>query len=126
EKTRKSLKENALREGQTIDAIAKILTNLILPIEEDLEQKEKFVEIQEAKRKAELKSMREAELQPYMEYVPYGIDLGSMDEENYKKILDGAKLQLQSKIESDRIAEEMRIAKEKAEEEERERIRVEN
>jgi colicin import membrane protein len=74
------LKENALREGQTIDAIAKILTNLILPIEEDLENKEKFAEIQEAARKAaekaaaekakleaELKAKRDAEIKAQKE-----------------------------------------------------------
>ena len=61
EKTRKLLKENALREGQTIDAIAKILTNLIEPIEKNLEHKEKFAEIQEAKRIEELRSSREDE-----------------------------------------------------------------
>ena len=33
EKTRKQMKEASLREGQTIDAIAKVLTNLIIPIE---------------------------------------------------------------------------------------------
>lgn len=44
ESTRKQLKEASLREGQTIDAIAKILKNLIEPIEKDLEEKEKFAE----------------------------------------------------------------------------------
>lgn len=125
EKTRKALKENALREGQTIDAIAKILTNLILPIEEDLENKEKFAEIQEANRIAALKEEREKELMPYAEYVPFGIDL-SIPEEEYQKILSGAKLQLQAKIDAEKKAEEERIAREKAEAEERERIKKEN
>lgn len=126
EHTRKMLKENALREGQTIDSIARILTNLILPIEQDLEQKEKFAEIQEAKRKAELKAIREQELQPYIEYVPFGIDLGALDEAGYQTILNGAKMQLQAKIDAEQKAEDERIAKEKAEAEERERIRQEN
>jgi hypothetical protein len=126
EKTRKVLKDGALREGQTIDAIAKILTNLIVPIEEDLENKEKYAEIQEANRKAALKADREMALQPFIEFVPYGIDFGSMDEDGFQKVLAGAKLQYQAKIDAEAKAEAERVAKEKAEAEERERIRVEN
>lgn len=126
EKTRKLLKESALREGQTIDAIAKILTNLIAPIEKDLEDKEKFAEIQEANRRAALRATREADIAPYAEFLPIGLDFGVMDEDSYKKIFDGAKLQYDAKIESAKKEEEARIAREKAEREERERIRVEN
>ena len=126
ENTRKALKENALREGQTIDAIATILKNLIIPIEQDLENKEKFAEIQEAKRKAELKATREMELQPYAEFAPFGIDLGAIDETTYQTLLTGAKAQYQAKIDAEAKAEAERIAKEKAEAEERERMRIEN
>jgi len=126
EKTRKSLKENALREGQTIDAIAKILTNLIVPIESDLEAKEKFAEIQEAQRKEALRVARDEEMRPYSEFVVYGMDLGSLSEEDYQKVLAGAKLQLRAKAEEEARVEAERIAKAKAEAEERERIRVEN
>jgi len=126
EHTRKNLKENSLREGQTIDAIAKILTNLIAPIERDLEQKEKFAEIQEVKRKAELKAIREIEVQSYIEFIPFGIDLSLLDDVGYKNLLMGAKLQLQAKKDAELKAEQKRIAEEKAEAEERERIRQEN
>ncbi len=44
EKTRKSLKEQALREGKAIDGIANALKAVIVPIEEDLYNKEHFVE----------------------------------------------------------------------------------
>lgn len=55
EKARKELKEQSLREGKAIDGIANVLKALIIPIEKDLESKEKYVEIkfereQEAKR----------------------------------------------------------------------------
>lgn len=113
EKTRKQLKEASLREGQTIDAIAKVLTNLITPIEKDLEEKEKFAEIQEAKRIETLKDARTRELEPYIEFVPYGLNLGTMDEDNYSKVLSGAKLQKQAKEEAERKAEQERIAFEK-------------
>lgn len=137
EKTRKQLKEASLREGQTIDAIAKVLTNLITPIEKDLEEKEKFAEMQEAKRIEALTDARTRELEPYVEFVPYGLNLGTMDDENYNKVLSGAKLQKQAKeeaerkteqerIEREKKAEQERIAREKAEAEKRERIRLEN
>lgn len=126
EKTRKQLKESSLREGQTIDAIAKVLTNLILPIEEDLENKEKFAAIQEASRKALLKAERESILSPYSEFVPFGLNFGEMQEEDFNKTFEGAKLQFEAKQEAIKKAEQERIAKEKAEAEERERIRLEN
>lgn len=57
EKTRKSLKEQSLREGKAIDGIANVLKALIVPIEEHLHKQEKFVEIRakkiEDKRQAE-------------------------------------------------------------------------
>lgn len=51
ENSRKALKEQALREGKAIDGIANVLKALIVPIEEYLEQQEKFVEIQEEKKR---------------------------------------------------------------------------
>ena len=50
EKSRKELKEQALREGKAIDGIANVLKALIVPTEEYLEQQEKFVEIREAEK----------------------------------------------------------------------------
>lgn len=43
EKTRKELKEQALREGKAIDGIANILKGIIVPIEEYLDHQEKFI-----------------------------------------------------------------------------------
>lgn len=51
ENARKKLKEDALREGKAIDGIANVLKALIIPIEEYLDQQERFVEIQEEKKK---------------------------------------------------------------------------
>lgn len=55
EKARKELKEQALREGKAIDGIANVLKALIVPIEDYLEQQEKFVEIREAKKAEQLR-----------------------------------------------------------------------
>lgn len=125
EKTRKQLKENSLREGQTIDAIAKILTNLILPIEEDLEAKEKFKELKEAQELAEITAKRIELLIPFNVAVDSKF-IGFMPEENFAAYLTGLQVEKERKEEAERKAEEERIAKEKAEAEERERIRLEN
>jgi DNA-directed RNA polymerase subunit RPC12/RpoP len=50
EKARKTLKEQALREGKAIDGIANVLKALIEPIEEYLEKQEKFIEIKAAEK----------------------------------------------------------------------------
>lgn len=52
ERTRKQLKEQALREGKAIDGIANVLKALIVPIEEYLKEQEDFVKIQK-EREAE-------------------------------------------------------------------------
>ena len=126
EKTRKALKEDSLREGQTIDAIAKILKNLIEPIENELEKKERFAEIEEAERKAELKAERLALLLPLGFQFENDFDLGNMDEKMFQSLKLGLETAKKEKEDAERKVEEERIAKEKAEAEEKERIRVEN
>jgi len=126
DKTRKELKEDSLRYGKAVQGVYNVIEYLITPIEKHLQEQEDFVVIQEAKRRAELKANREMELQPFAEFVPMGLDLGSMDDADYEKTLTGAKLQLQAKIEIEQKAEADRIAKEKAEAEERDRQKAEN
>ena len=53
EKARKAMKEQSLRKGQAIDAIARFLTSLITPIEDHLRLQEDFVKIQEEKKAEE-------------------------------------------------------------------------
>lgn len=62
EKSRKELKEQALREGKAIDGIANVLKALIVPIEEYLEKQERFVELRDeaiARAEAEKKAAAE-------------------------------------------------------------------
>lgn len=125
EKARVLLKEDSLREGKAIDAIAKALKNLIEPIEKELEQKAKFKEIFEAKVKAELKSSRETELKQFDAEVEF-VDLANMPEESYVKFLASAKIAQAQRIEAERIAEEERLAKEKEEAEEKAKMKAEN
>lgn len=65
EKSRKAMKEQSLRKGQAIDAIARFLVSLITPIEEHLKQQEDFIKIQEARKveEARIEAERRAEIE---------------------------------------------------------------
>jgi hypothetical protein len=125
ENKRKSLKEQSLREGQTIDSVARILKNLIEPIESHLENQEKFAEIREAQRKETLQAERIEILRPLN--APFQLyDLKNMAENDFNDLVNGLKSAIQTRIDAERKSEEERIARAKAEADERERIRVEN
>lgn len=126
DKKRKDLKEDSLRYGRAVQGAYNILDFLISPLEKTLEEQEKFAEVQEAKRQAELKTSREIQLAPWKEFVPFGMDFGKMSEDDFAKILSGAKLQHQAKIDAEEKSEAERQEKIKAEEVERQRIREEN
>lgn len=125
ENTRKQLKEQSLREGQTIDAIAKILKNLIEPIEEDLEKQEKFIEIREFERKT-LRKEERVKILIALDFDFTYIDLLNMDDASFDSLVIRIENEISARKEAERKAEEERIEKEKAEAEERERIRLEN
>ncbi len=63
EKSRKELKEQALREGKAIDGIANVLKALFAPLEEYLDSQERFTEIKIEKEAARLVSEAEAKAQ---------------------------------------------------------------
>lgn len=127
EKTRKSLKEQSLNEGRLIDSIAKSLTALVEPAEKHLELQERFAEIQDQKRKAELKAKRYELILPYAEVIdPETLNLGLITEEAFNGILKYAKDTLQAKLETERLAKIEQEEKAKAEAEEKEKLRLEN
>lgn len=109
EKTRKQLKESSLREGQAIDSIAKMLTNLIVPIEENLELKEKFKEFEEKRVKDALRQSRQDEVNEYREFVPHNIDLADLTDIAFNTIKAGAKAQYDAKLEEQRKFEEEKV-----------------
>jgi hypothetical protein len=125
ENTRKDLKEDSLKTGKAIDGIANVLKGLIEPIEEHLEQQEKFAEIEEAKRVQKLINERLPILQ---EYTPdaHMYPLGTISEEAFADLVNGFKVAAQAKIDAEKKAEKERLAKEKADAAERLRIQKEN
>lgn len=94
-------------------------------LETRLEEKEKFAERWEAEQKEKLRLERASELEP-LGFQSAGVDLGGMDEETYKSLKLGLETAKKMAEAVARQAEEDRIAKEKADAEERERVRLEN
>lgn len=126
EKTRKSLKESALREGQTIDAIAKILTNLIVPIEETLGNIEKYAEIKESERLESLKIERTAKIQDFIGFILPPLYIEKVPQDEFDQLLQLGAMKKKQKEEDDIKAEAEIVAKELAEKAEQERIKKEN
>lgn len=116
EKARKQLKEEALREGKIIDSVSNIFKNLMEPLENQLEEKEKYAERIQAQREADLSGKRKSELEKYS-YDAQFVDLGKMPEESYQRLLETARLAEERRLEAERQAEIERIEAERVEEE---------
>lgn len=114
EKARKELKEQALREGKAIDGIANILKALIVPIEEYLEQQEKFVEIREAKKAEQLR----IEVEKRIEEERIAKEKAEAEERERIKIenekLKAEAVEREKKAEAERQKQEAVLAAEKA------------
>jgi hypothetical protein len=126
DKKRKELKEDSLRYGKAVQGIYNVLDFLIVPAEKYLEDQEKFEERIEEKKKQDLIESRNMQIVPVQEYVPSGIDLGSITEDDFQKLLAGAKFQMDAKKEAEAKAEQERIEAAKAADIEQARIKEEN
>ena len=117
-------KEFYLRGGQFVDAIKSKEIEVNQRMENALEENENFFERQEAERIEKLKTERILECEPYAEFIPFGIDLGSLTSEAYNSIFNGAKLQFEAKQEAERKAEQERIEAERREVKHNERKQI--
>ena len=117
----KTTKEFFLKGGQFIDAIKNKEVAENERMEEMLEKIEKHAEIQEQKRQKELSDKRISEIEIYQEFVPFGLNFGTMPEEEFQKVFNGAKLQYEAKIEAEKKAELVRIENERLDKLESER-----
>lgn len=121
----KTTKDFFLKGGQFVDAIKRKEIAINERMERDLEEIEKYEEIQRQKRLAEIQEKRVAKLLPYLENASE-INLSEMEEDVWLAYLSAKKKAYDDEQEAISKAEEERIAKEKAEAEERERIKAEN
>lgn len=103
EKTRKSLKEQSLREGKAIDGMANIIKALIIPIEEHLEIQEKFAERAEAERKHKRHLDRIEKLSKFVDNVNI-YSLEDMSEDDFTTLLRQAEDAYKAKKEAERQA----------------------
>jgi colicin import membrane protein len=117
----KTTKEVFLRAGQYIDAVKNREIAINERMESNLEEIEKYAENKERERIEALKQARIAELEPFSEFVPFGIDLGTLSNADYNNVLNGAKLQLQAKKDAELKAEQERIEAERLAEIERQK-----
>lgn len=111
-KKREELKADALRYGNAVQGMFNILKMAIEPTEERLEQEERYAEIKKTERQLKLRIDRMEELSPYAMFAPTGIDLGLLEDEQYQKILTGARLQYEADVKAKREAEAKRIEEE--------------
>ena len=126
EKTRKALKEDALRMGKAIDGVNNLLLAAIVPLEKHLEEQEQYGErLAEAERQR-LKAEREAALAPYLTEGQPLPAVEAFNDAQWTQYLADAKLLHKAKIEQARKAEAERIAAEQAAAAEHERLRIEN
>jgi len=112
EKTRKSLKEKALREGKAIDGVANVIKALIEPLEEHLEAQEKFAE-NIKKQEEERKQRERTELVSSLGGDPYMYNIKDMSDEIFGKLVENLKKQKEDKEKEEKEAEERRIENEK-------------
>lgn len=102
-------KEFFLKCGQFIDAIKREESAINKEMEDKLSEIENYFEIKEKERKAKLNAERIKMLEPYNSFVPIGLNFGEISEEEFQKVLNGAKLQYNQMIEEEEKAEKERI-----------------
>ncbi|AZA49784.1 hypothetical protein EG346_17060 [Chryseobacterium carnipullorum] len=98
-------KEFFLKGGQFVDAIKRKEIAVNERIELNLENIEKHFENLEKERKAQLNAERISELEPFNAFVPMGLNFGDLSDDEYTKVLNGAKLQFEQQQAEEKKAE---------------------
>lgn len=125
EAVRKAQKANALAYGRAVDGFYNILEADLSPVEKELQDAEDTAERAEVARKDALESGRKAALAPYVPDVSlYAVR--DMTDAAFAALLTGVKVAKEQADAAAAKAEADRIAKEKEDAAERERIRAEN
>lgn len=124
-KNKDRLKEDSLKRSRAVDSVYNAVKAICEPLEAELLAQEQFALRAEAARLAALKAERENQLRPFGVAVEF-FKLDEMPAEQFAQLLESSKATYEAKIAAERKAEADRIAKEKAEIEERARIAAEN
>lgn len=110
-KIKDELKADILKEGKIIDTVYKFIEENIKPLEADLLQKEKFIEIQEEKRLDKLEAERKLELSQYTDVSIY--NLRELDEEKYQTLLSVSISNHENKVKLEKLETEKKEAEDK-------------
>lgn len=117
---RKDLKAEALSYGNAVQSAYNEVDATIRPIEKILELKEKFAEIKSAERFEAVKAERDAEIAPYIRFVPSYANVALLSNDDYTLVLSSAIMQ--SEAEKIRVADDYeRFTRQLAEQEEEEK-----
>ena len=129
-KTRVFLKEDSLKYGKTVQQVYNIIESKIKPIEFHLEQQEKFIQIQEAKIKEELRINRISKLGDLITLMPSVMKIEDLTEDEFNSLYNMTKAEsLRLKEKEEKELREKQEAEQEAEQkakEEQERINLEN
>lgn len=131
EKTRKELKADALKYGQTVDAEARRLAELIAPIETHLEAEENAITAEKERIKQAAETAKRELVQKRVDALAaYGATVNAVwiadaTEPMYEEYLAKAKAGFEAKQEAARLAEETRQAELAAQRAESERLAAE-
>lgn len=117
----KNAKDYFLKGGQFVDAIKRKECAVNERMEGSLLEIEKYEEILRKKEIERLNNLRVSEIETYKEYVTFGVNLGELNEDEYKKLYNGAKLQHEAEVERLRNEEIERAKAEQIENLNRER-----
>lgn len=124
ERKRKELKEDSLKTGRAIDAVARFVKEQIEPAEKYLETQEKFKELRDKAEAAERLTARTEAIAKFTDPTLYNLE--AMPEEAFQQLLIKLDQEAAAKVEAERKAEEEKLAAEKAERERQAKIAEEN
>lgn len=126
EKTRVEYKAESLQKGRAIDGMAHIIKHIGEPAKAYLESQWKYGERLREAQQAEQRDLRSCEFGKYIEFLPAGVDLGVIADEEHLKHLHMAKALWDAREAEQNRIENERIEREQREAAEREAMRVEN
>ncbi len=121
----KTQKSFFLASGKFVDAWKNKETLPVIQMEEKLLDLEKYYEKIEQEKKDKIRIKRISELEKY-EFDTSFYNLGEMPEEGYTQLLESAKFSFETKKKADQEIERQKIKREKAYQEEQEKIRKDN
>ena len=124
ENKRKELKEESLKTGRAIDAVARFVKTTIEPAEKYLETQEKFAELKAAAEKAERLAARTSAISKFTD--PGMYNLNDMEEESFQQLLIKLEKEAADAAEAERARLAQIEADQKAERERQLKIQEEN